>query len=148
MSVEKPDKKIRQLSGRATEDAQSIANINYNEASGGTKNLSVGPFLKPLRVGNTYTTDATTAKSVRKGTSLAIWNDSGAVGSITLGDSNAVTSLGHGVTDANGNVGIPMKPQDWTYINTYEKQWVIASAATLKVFIIEDETYISSQKQG
>jgi hypothetical protein len=149
MAVEKPDKKIRQIDGRDVQDPVNIVNVNYNEASGGNKNLQVGPFLKPIQIGtNSYTTDATTARSLRKGTILAIYNNSASLESITLGDTSGITSLAAGVTDTNGNVGIPMKPNDWTYINTYEKQWVIASSANLKVLIVEDESYISNYKQG
>lgn len=149
MAVEKPDKKIRQIDGRDVQDPVNIVNVNYNEASGGNKNLQVGPFLKPIQIGtNSYTTDATTARSLRKGTILAIYNNSASLESITLGDTSGITSLAAGATDTNGNVGIPMKPNDWTYINTYEKQWVIASSANLKVLIVEDESYISNYKQG
>jgi hypothetical protein len=149
MSIQKPDKRIRQIDGRAVQDPVNIVNVNYNEASGGTKALQVGPFLKPIEIGtNSYTTDATTPRSLRKGTMLAIYNNSANLESITLGDTSGIVSLAVGVTDANGNVGIPMRPNDWTYINTYDKQWVVASSSNLKVFIMEDESYISNYKQG
>lgn len=149
MAVEKPNKKFRQMEGRGVEDPVNIANINYNEASGGTKNMQVGPFLKPIKLGaGSYTTDATTARSVRKGTALAIYNHSGTAQAITCGDSSAMAALAHGVTDANGNVGIPCLPHGWTYLNTYEKQFIRTNSSNLMVFIIEDETYISSQRQG
>jgi hypothetical protein len=149
MAVTKPDKKMRQMDGRDTTDPSNINNLTYNEASGGFKNLNIGPFLKPIRTGtNSYTTDATTARSVRKGSIIAIYNNSGTLGAITCGDSASMTALAAGATDTNGNVGIPCPPNTWTYIATNDKQFIRTTAATLLTFIIEDETYITSQKQG
>ncbi len=149
MAVEKPNKKIRQMDGRGVEDPANINNLTYNEASGGFKSIEIGPFFKPLRIGaSSYTTDATTARAVKKGAMIAVYNNSGTIGAITCGDSAAMAALTVGATDANGNVGIPCAPNTWTYISTYEKQFIRTTAATLLTFIIEDETYISSQKQG
>lgn len=142
-------KTIRQTDGRAVEDPSSITNLTYNEASGAQKNLAAGHCLKPLDVaGGGYTTDATTARSVRKGTTLAIYNNSGSVGSITISDLITTPSLAAGATDVNGNVGLACRPNDWTYFNTYKKNFVIASAATLLVYVVEDESYVSNQSQG
>lgn len=149
MAVEKPNKKIRQMDGRGVEDPANINNLTYNEASGSFKSIEVGPFFKPIRIGaSSYTTDATTARAVRKGAIIAVYNNSGAVGAITCGDSSAMTALAAGATDSSGNVGIPCAPNTWTYIATNEKQFIRTTAATLLTFIVEDETYISSQKQG
>lgn len=148
MSVVKPNKKIRQVDGRAIEDAASIANLTYNEAAGAQKNLQVGPFLKPLNDGaGGYTTDASIARSIRKGSSIAVYNKSGSLLSVTFGDNNAVTALAAGVTDASGNVGHLCKGNDWSYFNSDEKSWIIADSANLVVYLIKDESYISSQGQ-
>ena len=149
MAVEKPNKKIRQMDGRGTEDPANINNLTYNEASGGFKSIAIGPFFKPIRIGtSSYTTDASTARGVRKGAIIAIYNNSGTLGAVTCGDSTAMAALAAGVTDVNGNVGIPCAPNSWTYIATNDKQFIRTTAATMLTFIVEDETYISSQKQG
>ena len=149
MAVEKPDKKIRQIDGRGTEDPASINNLTYNEASGSFKSIEVGPFLKPIRIGaSTWTTDATIARGIRKGAIIAVYNNSATLGAITCGDSAAMVALASGATDANGNVGIPCPPNSWTYISTNTKTFIRTTAATMLTFVVEDETYISSQKQG
>jgi hypothetical protein len=146
MAVNKPNKKIRQVDGRAIEDAASIANLTYNEAGGAQKNLQVGPFLKPLNNGSGgFTTNATAALSIRKGTSIAVYNNSGTAQAISFGDSSAMAALAAGVTDVNGNVGMACKPNDWSYFNSDEKSWIRADSGSLIVYLIKDESYISSQ---
>ena len=145
MSVNKPKKKFRQVDGRAVEDPLNIANIIYNEASGAQKGVLVGPFLKPLFQGGTYTTDATTAKAIYKGATIAVYNNSTILYAITFGDSASVLALAPGVTDVDGNVGLPCRPGDWTYFNSDEKTFVRSNNAALLVFVMKDESKITSQ---
>jgi hypothetical protein len=123
-------------------DPSQIVNHSYNQAAGAVKVAEVGRHLVPLKSdATTYTTDATTARALpSKGRNLAIYNNAGAVGAVSLGDDAAMAALGVGATDANGNVGIPCKPNDWTYVACNEKQFVRTSAVTLLVFLIEDDT--------
>jgi hypothetical protein len=123
-------------------DPGQIVNHSYNQAAGAQKNIEVGKHLVPLKSdATTYTTDASTARALpSKGRNLAIYNNAGTVGVVTLGDSAGMAALTIGATDADGNVGIPCKPNDWTYIACNEKQFVKTSAATLFVFLIEDDT--------
>lgn len=127
-----------------TVDGLEIANASYSNSSGAQKNAEVGRHLKPLNAsGTTFTTDASTARSLpAKGRNLAVYNNAGAIGSVTLGTDATVASLAAGVADAAGNVGIPCKPNDWTFIACYDKNYVISSAATLLVFLIEDDSTI------
>ena len=93
-----------------------------------------------------YTTDATTARALsKKGANLAIYNNNAALGSVTLGDNSSVAVLASGVTDASGNVGIPCKPNDWTYVSAGDRSWIKSSAATLLVYLIYDETSIKQE---
>lgn len=143
-------KNIRNVPGNKTHDPSSIINNQYNEASGAEKNTEVGRHLLPipyLLLGVlSYTTDASTIRTLpHKGMNLAIYNNAGAVGSITLGEDGAQASLAPGVTDATGHVGIPCEPNAWTYIACSESQFVIASAATLLVFIIDDNSSIKQE---
>jgi len=140
-------KNQRNLSGVAVRDPSILDNLIYNEASGARKSIPVGPHLLPLPDGASgFTTNATTAKILPSaGRNLAIYNNAGAVGSITLGEDNTVTSLAPGATDANGHVGIACPPNSWSYISTGNQNWVIASAATLLVYLIDDETMIRQE---
>jgi len=139
-------KNIRQLPGKKIEDQPTIVNNQYSNSAGAEKNTEVGRHLIPLNLAaGTYTTDATTARRLpSKGRNIAVYNNAGAVGSITLGDGVvALASLAPGVVDnATKRVGIACKPNDWTYIACYEQVEVIASANTLLVYLIEDDSYI------
>jgi hypothetical protein len=144
-------KNIRQTQGQNVYDPSTIDALQFNPAAGSKKVSEVGRALLPLKYVNsgtvTYTTDASTARRLDfAGQCLAVYNNANAVGSITLGSGNsAPTSLGVGATDANGNVGIPCAPNAWTYIACNNKNWVISSAATLLVFLIDDETNIKQE---
>lgn len=144
-------KKQRIFPGNKTQDPSSIANFTYNEASGAQKNTEVGRKLLPLGDGASgFTTNATTARKLpAQGKNLAVYNNAGAVGSITLGTNTpALVSQAPGavqVSTDGQSVGIPCAPNDWTYIACGELDWVIASAATLLVFLIEDDTYIRTE---
>lgn len=143
--VNKPNKIYRTTNGNAVEDPSNAANLTYNEASGAFKNIDVGPFLKPIFTNGTYTTNATASTRLKTGISFAIYNNSGAVQAVTFSDA-AIPALGPGVTDVDGNVGIPCKPNDWTYLSNYEKPFIITNSANLLVFITQDDTYITSQR--
>lgn len=125
-------------------DTGLVDNLMFNKFSGGQKNEQIGSHLKPLKAdATTFTTDATTARSLpTKGRSLAIYNNSGTLYAVTLGDDSSVVALASGVTDASGNVGIPCKPNDWTYVSCFDKQFVISQNASLLVFMAEDDTTI------
>lgn len=133
----------RNIPGEEIVDPSSVSNLTYNKAAGAQKNTEVGCFRKPLKDdAGAYTTDASSDPLVlpAKGKNLAVYNNSNAVGSITLGDDSTVASQAPGAVDANGNPGIPCKPNDWTFIACGEKRFVISSAATLLVFLIEDDS--------
>lgn len=136
--------------GDSTLDPASIHNLEYNNASGSQKVSEVGRRLLPLKIISggvlAYTTDASTARVLDSpGKNLAIYNNSGAVGSVTLNESNAIASLAPGATDATGHVGIPCPPNAWTYVACDNSNWVITSAATLLVYLIDDETSIKQE---
>jgi hypothetical protein len=146
-------KNIRVTPGYDSLDPSNITRLEYNNPAGAIKTAEVGRSLIPLKyvTGGSlvYTTNATTAIMVEKlGLNLAIYNNSGSVGSITLGPGGAgstpPTSLAPGVTSGS-MVGIPCAPNSWTYIAMNQNQYVIASAATLLVFAIEDITSIQQE---
>jgi len=146
----------RVFPGNKTQDPSAISNHTYNEHAGAQKNVEVGRKLKPLNSSATaWTTDATTVRTLpSKGRNLAVYNNAGAVGSITLGFvANTGTQLtpvsqAPGAVQANTdgqNVGIACAPNDWTYIACGDQDQVIASAATLLVYLIEDDTSIKTE---
>jgi hypothetical protein len=135
---------MAQRNSKKNIDPSSIANQMYNEQSGAQKNIEVGRHLAPLKIdATTFTTDASTARALpKKGCNIAVYNNAGAVGAVTLGDAAGMAALAAGVCDASGNVGIPCAPNSWTYIACNDRQWVRTTASTLLVFIIEDDTSV------
>lgn len=133
-----------QISGA---DAQSI---EYNPASGGQKSLIVGPRLLPIPVVSggvpSWTTNVSTATALPYfGLTLYIYNNSGTAGSVTVGQSSAVTAQAIGAVDANGNVGVACPPNSYTELSMGYNRWIVASAATLIVYIVEDPTTFIQQ---
>jgi len=117
--------------------------IEYNPAAGGKKTVSVGPRLIPIQIASGYTTNVSAGVTLPNlGACLAIYNNAGAVGSVTVGASvsTVAAALTPGATDANGNVGVACPPNAWTYLSAGNNQYVISTAATLLVYIIEDPT--------
>lgn len=133
--------------GQSIVDPSSMGNLIYNNAAGAQKNAEVGRHLKPLNDGaGGFTTNATSIKTLPAlGKNIAVYNNAGTVASVTLGETSGQASLAAGVCDASGHVGIPCQPNSWTYIACNMSQYVIASAATLMVFVITDDTYIRRQ---
>jgi hypothetical protein len=140
-------KKIRNIKSRAVQDGGIIENSIYNQASGGQKNISVGPHLLPLNASaTTFTTDASTARALPDtGKILYIFNNDTVIHSITLGESSAVVALAAGITDASAHVGIPCPPNAWFAIACNEKTWVIADSNKLLVYLVDDESYIRTE---
>ena len=137
----------RNFPGNEVQDPSAIDMLTYNDMSGSRKVSEVGRSLIPLGNGAAaFTTDASTARILPGlGINLAIYNNSGSVGSVTFGTSNAQVSLAPGATNATGQVGIPCMPNAWTYVAANQYQWVITSDSTLLTFIIADNTTIKKE---
>jgi hypothetical protein len=110
-----------------TIDANDAQAICYNEAAGAFKQSPVGPKLISL---GTFAV----AKRIGAGKQLAIWT-AGATDTVTMGAAG-VASL------ALGLGGIPLEQSKWNYLSMGEDSWLIASAATVYVFEIADDTEI------
>jgi hypothetical protein len=132
------------------QDPNQIEAVQYNPASGGKKVLAVGPRLLPIPIVSagtpTWTTNAsgTAVGLPTLGANLAIYNNTGTAGSVTIGDIG-ITSLAIGAVDANGNTGVACPANSYTYISMGNHRYVITSAATLIVYIIEDPTQIQQE---
>ena len=140
--------KIRNIPGQSIVDPSTLENLQYNNSAGSKKTSEVGRHLLPINTdGATYSTNMSGTPQVlpSQGRNLAVYNNSGSLGSVTLGEDATLVSLAPGATDANGHVGIPCKPNDWTYIACAGSQWVISSAATLLVFLIDDDSSIKQE---
>jgi hypothetical protein len=137
----------RNIATPGASDAHLIESITYNEAARSRKVSEVGRSLLPIPAPSQnppFTTNVTTATNLPGfGLGFAVYNNAGTVGSITLGQFGATTSLAPGACDVNGNVGIACPPNAWTYIAAGSKNCIIASASTLLVYMIEDVTTIT-----
>ena len=142
--------KSRQLAGDKSRDPSIVELLSYNEKSGARKSIEVGRALLPLGDGaGGYTTNAAAAPRVlpSAGRNLAIYNNAGAVGAVTVGD-NTMTAQAAGAVQVSGTnvfVGVPCPPNSWTYLSAAQWNYVAATAATLLVFLIDDDTYIIAQ---
>jgi hypothetical protein len=142
-----PNIRERQIPGDQSRDMSTIELLTYNEKAGARKSVEVGRALIPLGDGaGGFTTNAATAPRIlpSAGINLAIYNNSGAVGSITVGD-NTMVSQAPGAVQISGSnvfVGVPVQPNGWLYLSSAQWNWVAASASTLLVFIIDDPTYM------
>lgn len=132
---------------RTNVDTAFLDNLIYNNKAGAQKNMEVGRHLLPLNLNaTTFTTDATTARALPSmGKCLAIYNSGASLGSITLGSLATDASLASGACDAAGRVGIPCPPTQWSYVACGEQTWVISSASTILVYLIDDESYLQTQ---
>lgn len=143
--------KKRNVPGATVQDPSAIAVNEYSNASGAKKVTEVGRHLLPLAtpgVGNGYTTTPTSAYPLPSaGKNLAVFNSTATTGSITFGSDNTVTALAAGTTDSSGRVGLPC-PQGWSYFSSGYSNWVISSASTLYVFLINDESSIQVVAQA
>ena len=139
--------KINRVVGKQVQDHHSIPAVEYNMPAGAKKVAEVGRRLLPIPTGaGTWTTNITTATGLpAMGKNLAVYNNSGSVGSVTVGNDNTVVSAVAGSVDANGNASIPCPPNAWTYIACGPQQWVVGSAATLLAYLIDDDTYIRQE---
>lgn len=144
---------LKRTSGNQALDSGAISNIGFNENAGVHKTSDFGKKLKPIRVithgpdATTYTTDASSIKKIEKGMALALYNNAGAVASFRLSNKPTAASLAPGVTDSTadageGDVGVAVPPNSWHYTNSSDKEYIITSAATLLVYIVEDESRV------
>jgi hypothetical protein len=129
------------------QDPSSIDCVRYNLLAGADKIVNVGPKLIPIQIAGGYTTNVsgTPVALPVLGKNLAIYNNSGTVGTVTIGNVSTITSQAIGASDTMGNVGIPCKPNDWTYLSMGINQYIISSAATIFVYIIEDSSHIAQE---
>ncbi len=141
--------KNRQIPGDQSRDPSIVELLTYNEPAGARKSIEVGRALLPIPNGaGGYTTDATTRRSLPSaGKNLAIYNNAATVAAVTVGDVT-VTAQAAGAVQTSGSnvfVGVPCTPNAWTYLACAQWSYVIASTATLLVFLIDDPTYIVTQ---
>lgn len=142
-----PNIRERQIPGDQSRDMSTIELLTYNEKSGARKSVDVGRALIPLGDGASgFTTNASTAPRIlpSAGVNLAIYNNSGAVGAVTVGD-NTMTAQAPGAVQVSGSnvfVGVPVAPNSWLYLSSAQWNWVATTAATLLVFIIDDPTFL------
>lgn len=114
--------------------------FKFNPAAGADKVVIVGPCLKPIPGSGGFKTNLSSATNVGLGVSLAIYNPTNAVLWATVGDSTVTLQTSGGVQSGTDFAAIPLKPNDFTYISTFDEGFVITSAGVYS-YIIEDDTY-------
>lgn len=139
----------RNIPGNTVQDPGAIDVLQYNNPSGARKSVQMGQHLLPLPTpgsGTGYTTDVSSAAYAlpTAGKSLAVYNSAGTAGSITFGTDNTVTALAAGATDSSGRVGLPCPANAWSIFAGGYSNWVISSASTLLVFLVNDESSIQA----
>lgn len=107
-------------------DFSDVQSQSYNEKAGGFKHVAVGPKLK-------YLGTAASILPIGAGKQLAIFTASSA----TCNMGNVSTTL-----LALGSGGIPLIANTWNYLSMGEDSHIIASAATVYIFEILDDTYM------
>ncbi len=113
--------------------SNDIASAGYNARSGGHKNLIVGPQLKIPATGTVIAgLDASAGLQFPAGTCFALYNN-GALAWATM-------SMTNPAAPSSIVTGIPLKANDWTYLGLGSLSWIRTSAATVGVYIIEDDT--------
>jgi hypothetical protein len=124
-------------------DSGVVDSNSYSDSAGAQKVVKVGPFLRPIDSAPTsLTTDASTLTRLsQKGMTLAIYNNDTAVHSITVSDGTVASGLAAGVVSGIF-VGVPCPPAQYTYINTYQYDYIMTDSNKLLVFIVEDDTNI------
>jgi len=139
----------RNVNGNTVQDPSAISVLQYNNPSGARKSVQMGQHLLPLPVpgvGTGWTTDVSGGAYAlpTAGKSLVVYNNSNTLGSITFGTDSTVTALAAGVTDSSGRVGLPCLPNQYTVLASGYSNWVISSASTLLVFLVNDESSIQA----
>ena len=136
-------KRQRVVDNAFLNSGNDVQSIEYNPAAGAQKSLLVGPRLEPIPVASGWTTNAASVVALPQlGMNLAIYNNAGTAGSVTVGKASTVAALAIGAVDASGNVGVACPPNAWTYLSMGSNQYIITNAATLIVYVVEDPTRI------
>jgi hypothetical protein len=142
---------LKRTSGNQALDSGTIANIGFNEAAGVHKVAQAGLKLKPLPLtGTTFTTDASTIRKIQPGSTLALFNNNTTVAAFRLSKKEDAAALAAGAVDNTagdgfGDVGVPVAAGAWHYTNAVDCDNIITSAATLLVFLVEDESRVATK---
>lgn len=121
-------------------DQGAIASTQANHYSGGHKVMDVGPEFQK-QVGNDFCSgrDVSGANEpVVPGSILYFYNNAATVAWVTL--STTAKSAPTGFTD-----GIPLRPNNWTYLSAGENSFVRSSAATVALYEPKDDTVIKDE---
>lgn len=115
-------------------DTNTATSNSYSEFAGGLKTLPTGWARDAA---GTQLHDATTAKAIKPGTNVAVFNNSATVAFI------AFYPTGSAVT-ADATNGVPVPPNSYIFLNSHNNDNVIASAATVLIYPMIDETNYQS----
>lgn len=129
---------MKKRTGKNLVDMSSASSMVFNETAGSNKVMNSGPqMLAKPGDDSVAAYDFSAGTAIGNGVSLWIYNSSGSVAFINFGKTAlpaAPTSLA---------TGIPLKPNDWTFLNTGEYNYIRTSAATVGVYMIKDDTTLT-----
>lgn len=131
-------------SNSATLGANDMAGIVNNARAGATKTMSVGPQLQiPPGATQVQGISAAAGIKVNPGTSLWLYNNSGATAWATMAPATATLAAPNGIAN-----GIPLAPNTWTYLNMGDNAQLQTSSATVGVYMVQDDTSFSIITDG
>ena len=115
-----------------------IDSATYNGRAGARKSLGVGPEIRVLP-GTTQTSafTAATALQLPPGTSLMLYNNSSSVAWVTTYQAANNPSP---TTPAGFASGIAIPANAYLQLNMGEADTILASASTVGIYIVEDDT--------
>jgi len=129
---------MKKRTGKNLVDGGSVASMVFNEMAGSNKVFFSGPqMLAQPGADSVAAYDFSAGTAIGNGISLWIYNNSGSVAFINFGKTALPAAPSSLAT------GIPLKPNDWTYLNTGEYNFVRTSAATVGVYMIKDDTTLT-----
>lgn len=128
MNQKKTGKRTRRTGSNF--DTNSATSNAYREYSGSQSQSPSGWAREP----GAQLHDATTAKKIPPGTNCAVYNNSATVAFIVFYSSSG-SALNADATD-----GLPVPPNSYIYLNSHNNDLVKASAATVLIYPMIDET--------
>ena len=124
-------------------DCDRVNSDSYNDYAGAKKVVPAGHFYESRPISDiAWSLDASAGLQVGKGVIVACFNSAAVVHSVAIGDSTLLAAIPVGTVDLVGRVGIAIAPYSWTYINTYDQDWIFTDNNAVFCYIVADDTYL------
>lgn len=139
MSV--PARKIkRSLSRQQVAGTADVLSTSFMTNAGVLKSAQqYGPEFKKTSVGGMSAIIATSPSTINPGTPIAVYNNTSSVQWLNMNRAED----GSLVAPSGLSNAIPLKPNDWTYLNMGENDTVQVSSASVGIYILTDNSTVS-----